>query len=123
MPRHHLQWLHNNCSIALDRRRAACYDGNIANRRIQMNDLTIFNAILARITNPQLDLRQRHRLAARETAALDLVATKHHITPVEAWAIIERIDDDPATPMSEPTWKMNNSERIYWDWVAECDLM
>jgi len=82
----------------------------------------ILREIEATITNPAFDDARRMEAVKQMALALSLTADKHQLSMREVWEINKEVDADPNTPVSEPKF-MNRKERIFWDAVAEWDLL
>ena len=83
----------------------------------------VLREIEATITNPAFDDAKRMAAVRRMALALSIVADKHQLSVREAWDANQRVDADPNTPISEPTGEMTRDQRIFWDAVAEWDVL
>jgi hypothetical protein len=75
--------------------------------------------IALKITNPGLSGPEMLKLANNWFDAALLVATKWHIPVSEVLDIAEKLDD--TEDMFEPLEDATQEQKIYWDYVNECN--
>jgi len=73
------------------------------------------------ITNP--DPEKAAQALRTNSLALGLVADKHRIPVRAVWDIVRNMQDDPNTPWEQPESTKTPEEMIFWDFIAEHDLL
>ena len=86
----------------------------------EINETMEFIArIMKGITNPSMSRAEKIEMATNWAQAAFLIAKKWNTTPWEVIRIAEEREDD--APMFEPTEMKSDEERIFWDYVNECN--
>jgi len=89
-----------------------------------MKDMqAILDEVLASITNPNSSPKEKFEDARRNMIAMGLTADKHCIMVREVWEIVKKLEDAPGMPFEQPDEIKTREERIFWDFIAEWDLL
>jgi hypothetical protein len=85
---------------------------------MEMNEL--LECVVKRITNPQLNSRQKITYAGDMLKCMALVADKWELSVEDVLTIVERKEEEEV-PLFEPDEHTDDESRILWDFVVEME--